>query len=64
MNTDEVEIWRIWAGAGEIFNVHTKNIPFASLCPEMIRELDEREIKFETVEGCEAVDRYRYVVRK
>ena len=63
-HTDEVEIWRIWAGAGEIFNVHTKNIPFASLCPEMIRELDEREIKFETVEGCEAVDQYRYVVRK
>lgn len=64
MHTDEVEIWRIWTGAGEIFNVHTKNIPLAELCPEMIRELDDREIKIETVEGYESVDQYRYVVKK
>lgn len=63
-HTDEVEIWRIWAGAGEIFNVHTKNISLASLCPEMIRELDEREIKIEMVEGCESVDQYRYVITR
>lgn len=63
-HTDEVELWRIWAGAGEIFNVHTKNIPIASLCPEMIRELDEREIKIEMMEDCEVVDQYRYVVTR
>lgn len=63
-HTDEVELWRIWSGAGEIFNVHTKKIPIDSLCPELIRELDEREIKIETVEGCESVDQYRYVIRK
>ncbi len=63
-HTDEVELWHIWAGAGEIFNVHTKKISIDSLCPEMIRELDEQEIKIETVEGCESVDQYRYVVRK
>lgn len=62
-HTDEVELWHIWSGAGEIFNVHTKNVPIASLCPEMIRELDEREIKIDTVEGYESVDQYRYVVR-
>lgn len=63
-HTDEVELWHIWSGAGEIFNVHTKNISLASLCPEMIRELDEREIKIETVEGCESVDQYRYVITR
>lgn len=63
-HTDEVELWRIWSGAGEIFNVHTKKIPIDSLCPELIRELDEQEIKIETVEGCAAVDQYRYVVTK
>lgn len=63
-HTDEVEIWHIWSGAGEIFNVHTKNIPIDSLKPEMIRELDEREIKIELVEDCESVDQYRYVVTK
>ena len=63
-HTDEVELWRIWSGAGEIFNVHTKKIPIDSLCPELIRELDEQEIKIETVEGYESVDQYRYVIRK
>lgn len=63
-HTDEVELWHIWSGAGEIFNVHTKKISIDSLKPEMIRELDEQEIKIETVEGCESVDQYRYVVRK
>mgnify|MGYP003313395913 CR=1 FL=1 len=63
-HTDEVELWHIWSGAGEIFNVHSKKIPIASLTPEMIRELDEREIKIEMVEGCESVDQYRYVVTK
>ena len=63
-HTDEVELWHIWSGAGEIFNVHTKNISIDSLRPEMIRELDEREIKIDTVEGCESVDQYRYVVKK
>ncbi len=63
-HTDEVELWHIWSGAGDIFNVHTKNIPMESLSPEMIRELDEREIKIDTVEGYEVVDQYRYVVKK
>lgn len=63
-HTDEVELWHIWSGAGEIFNVHTKKISIDSLKPELIRELDEQEIKIETVEGCESVDQYRYVVRK
>ena len=63
-HTDEVELWHIWSGAGEIFNVHTKNIPMDSLRPEMIRDLDEWEIKIEMVEGCESVDQYRYVVTK
>jgi len=63
-HTDEVEIWHIWMGAGEIFDVHTKMIPMDSLSPEMIRELDGREIKFETVEGYEKVDQYRYVIRR
>ena len=63
-HTDEVELWHIWSGAGEIFNVHTKKISVDSLKPEMIRELDEREIKIDTVGGCESVDQYRYVVRK
>ncbi|MBQ8315455.1 MAG: hypothetical protein IJX95_06920 [Lachnospiraceae bacterium] len=63
-HTDEVELWHIWSGAGEIFNVHSKKIPIASLTPEMIRELDEREIKIDMVEGCESADQYRYVVTK
>ncbi len=63
-HTDEVELWHIWSGAGEIFNIHTKKISIDSLKPEMIRELDEQEIKIETVGGCESVDQYRYVVRK
>ena len=63
-HTDEVELWHIWSGAGEIFNVHTKKIPIASLCPETIRGLDAREIKIETVEGCESVDQYRYVITR
>lgn len=63
-HTDEVELWHIWSGAGEIFSVHTKKIPIDSLEPEMIRELDEREIKIEMVEGCEVVDQYRYVIKK
>lgn len=61
-HADEVELWHIWSGAGELFNIHTKKILIASLTPEMIRELEEREIKIETVEGCESVDQYRYVV--
>ena len=63
-HTDEVELWHFWSGAGEIFNVHTKKISIDSLTPEMIRELDEQEIKIEMVGGCESVDQYRYVVRK
>lgn len=63
-HTDEVELWHIWSGAGEIFSTHTKRIPIDSLEPEMIRELDEREIKIDMVEGYEAVDQYRYVVTK
>lgn len=63
-HTDEVEMWHIWSGAGELFNVHTKHIPITSLTPELIRELDEREIRIDTVEGYESVDQYRYVVRK
>ena len=63
-HTDEVELWHIWMGAGEIFNVHTKNIPIESLRPEMIRELDAQEITFETVEGYEKVDQYRYVIMR
>ena len=63
-HTDEVELWHFWSGAGEIFNVHTKKISIDSLKPEMIRELDEQEIKIEMVGGCESVDQYRYVVRK
>lgn len=63
-HTDEVELWHIWSGAGDIFTTRTKRIPIDSLEPEMIRELDEREIKIDTVEGYEAVDQYRYVVTK
>lgn len=63
-HTDEVELWHIWSGAGEIFNTRTKRIPIDSLEPEMIRELDERKIKIDTVEGYEAVDQYRLVVTK
>lgn len=62
--TDEVEMWHIWSGAGDIFSTHTKMISIGSLTPEMIRELDDREIKIEMVEGCESVDQYRYVIRK
>jgi len=63
-HTDEVELWRIWSGVGELFNVHTKRFSVDSLTPELIRELDEREIRIDTVEGYESVDQYRYVVRK
>ena len=63
-HTDEVELWRIWSGVGELFNVHTKRLSVDSLTPELIRELDEREIRIDTVEGYESVDQYRYVVRK
>ena len=63
-HTDEVELWHIWSGAGEIYSVHTKHIAIDSLSPEMIRELDEREIKIEMVEGYESVDQYRYVIRR
>lgn len=63
-HADEVEIWHIWSGAGELFSVHTKRIPFADLKPEMIRELDDKEIKIQMVEGCESVEQYRYVITK
>ena len=63
-HTDEVELWHIWSGAGELFNVHTKRLSVDSLTPELIRELDERKIRIDTVEGYESVDQYRYVVRK
>ena len=63
-HTDEVELWRIWSGAGELFNVHTKRLSVDSLTPELIRELDERKIRIDTVEGYESVDQYRYVIRK
>ena len=63
-HTDEVELWRIWSGVGELFNVHTKRFSVDSLTPELIRELDEREIRIDTVEGYESVDQYQYVVRK
>lgn len=63
-HTDEVELWRIWSGAGEVFHVRTKQISLDFLEPNIIRELDEREIKIEMVEGCESVDQYRYVIRK
>jgi len=59
-----VELWRIWSGVGELFNVHTKRFSVDSLTPELIRELDEREIRIDTVEGYESVDQYQYVVRK
>lgn len=61
-HTDEVELWHIWSGAGEIFSTHTKRISINDLSPELIRELDGREIKIEMVEGCESVDQYRYVI--
>lgn len=63
-HTDEVEIWHIWMGAGEAPTVHTKKIPIADLSPEIIGEIDSREIKFETVEGHELTEQYRYVITK
>lgn len=63
-HADEVEIWHILSGAGELFSVYTKRISFADLKPEMIRKLDGKEIKIETVGGCESVEQYRYVITK
>lgn len=63
-HTDEVEIWHIWAGAGEIFSTKTKRISISMLEPEMIHDLDEKEIKIEMVEGYESVAQYRYVITK
>lgn len=63
-HTDEVEIWHIWMGAGEAPTVHTKKLSINELNPEIIGEIDSREIKFETVEGYEMADQYRYVITK
>ena len=63
-HTDEVEIWHIWMGAGEIPSVHTKKIPIGELKPEMIREIDSREITIKEIAGHEQADQYRYVITK
>jgi len=63
-HTDEVEIWHIWMGGYETRNVHTKQIKVDELTPEMIREIDNREIKIETMEGYELADQYRYVITR
>lgn len=63
-HTDEVEIWHIWTGVYETPTVRTKKIPVDALKAEMIREIDNREIKIEMVEGYEIVTQYRYVITK
>lgn len=63
-HTDEVELWHIWMGGYETSAVHTKQLRITELTPELIWELDEREIKIEMIEGYEMAEQYRYVLTK
>lgn len=63
-HTDEVEIWHIFMGVGETPNIHTKKMSIEEFQPEMIRDIYNREIKIETVEGYEVADQYRYVITR
>lgn len=61
-HTDEVEIWYIWMGFGELPIIHSRTISIADLTPQDIKELEEKETVSTVMAGCEIPVQHRIVI--